>query len=206
MNKERWEQSRRYSHIGQVSHSNFAYAFQYSEAFELLYKSNAPVDTIVHPLMFTLRHYLELILKANIEYFGKFSGSDCLIQRLAETHEITKLANGFKEHWTLVKKRAGLKIDDSVYFNDFDKLIDIFTKLDDKSFSFRFASDKKGNKSFEWIDKIDIYEMKQLYEQAKILLNHSVDVFDDHTGIMDGLSEDEVVGIMESKRGKGKES
>lgn len=206
MNKERWEQSRRYSHIGQVSHSNFAYAFQYSEAFELLYKSNVPVDTIVHPLMFTIRHYLELILKANIEYFGKFSGSDCLMQKLAETHEITKLANGFKEHWILAKKRVGLKIDDSLYFKNFDKLIDLVKKLDDKSFSFRFASDKHGNKSFEWIDKIDIYEIKQLYEQAKILLNHSVDVFDDHTGIMHGLSEDEVIEMIENKKVKGKES
>ena len=196
MNQVRFEKARRYSHIGQVSHSNFAYAFGYSKAFELLYESKAPIDTIVHPMMFTLRHYLELILKANIEYFAKFSGSNCLVPKLTTTHEIEKLANAFIEHWNLVKKRAKITVDDTVYFESFNKLISIFKQLDDKSFSFRFAHDKQGNKSFEWIDQIDIYKIKNIYDVAKVLLNHSVDVFDDHTGIMHGASVEEVLSVI----------
>jgi len=60
------KQSKRFSHVGMHSNTNNTYAMQYKEAFDTLYESSKAVDTIALPMMFLLRHYLELILKSNI--------------------------------------------------------------------------------------------------------------------------------------------
>jgi len=73
MNNYRREQTRRYSHIGMSSESNRIYAFQYQRAYEILYESTDAVDTIALPMLYSMRHYLELSLKSNVNYFSQYS-------------------------------------------------------------------------------------------------------------------------------------
>ena len=87
-----------------LSHDNFKYAIQYKSAFEILYNSintDIVIDSIALPLMYTLRHYLELILKANIEYFSKFSQSASMVDKNNE-HKLIPLKNAFQKHWNIV--------------------------------------------------------------------------------------------------------
>lgn len=184
MQNTRREQSRRYSHIGMSSDNNFVYAMQYYTSFEIMYDSNAPVDTIALPLLYAMRHYLELIMKYNIEYLHEFSGSTNMVGKAV--HSLSSLANAFKEHWLLTKRKFNIKVDDTCLLSSFSQLIDELSKLDSYAVSFRYSHDTKEEKNFSWLDTINIYELKILLDDAKLLLNHSIDDFDYQTGLMDG--------------------
>ena len=184
MKNTRWEQSRRYSRIGMSSDNNFVYAMQYYTSFEILYDSNAAVDTIALPLLYTMRHYLELIMKYNIEYFHEFSGSNNMVGKAI--HTLSSLHNAFKEHWLLVKRRFNIKTYDTKLLSSLSELIDKLNEVDSYAVSFRYSHNKNKDKNFSWLDAINIYELKILLDDARILLNHSIDVFDDETGLMHG--------------------
>ncbi|MDD4950572.1 hypothetical protein [Sulfuricurvum sp.] len=161
MDSEKAERSKRFSHIGMHSNSDMTYAMQYKEAFDALYDSSKPVDTIALPMMFLMRHYLELILKSNIVYFAKFSESDCMLKKINLEHKLLLLANAFKEHWKLVAKKHGLNFNDKVYIKNFDLLIDLVDQIDKYSMSFRYSHDKEDKKHFEWGDTLDIFNIKK---------------------------------------------
>ncbi|NQZ92054.1 MAG: hypothetical protein HRT97_06890 [Moritella sp.] len=184
MNNNRWEQTRRYSHIGISSNSNATYAIQYLNAYEILYESKHPIDTIALPMLYTMRHYLELALKSNIEYFHEFSGSRNMVGKTV--HTLTSLSNAFQEHWKLSKRKFGVEVDDTTLIQDFGQLIKELETLDSYAVSFRYSHDREKNKNFQWSDTIDIYQLNELFKSAKTLLNHSVNVFEDYTGLMDG--------------------
>lgn len=175
------------------SHSNSTYALQYLEAFRVLYDSKEPVDTIALPMLYCLRHYLELALKVNIKYFSEYSGSRRVLKNLNGTHKISDLADAFIEHWTEVKRKSQLKVNDSVYLEDFNSLIEKLKGLDDAAFSFRFSHDRKENKNFKLLDKVDIERLKRLLKNASILLNDSITVFEDESGLMHDLSKEQVL-------------
>lgn len=171
------------SYIGMSSHNNFKYAIQYKSAFEILYNSinnNIVVDSIALPLMYTLRHYLELILKANIEYFSKFSESKNMVDN--SNHKLIPLKNSFQEHWNIIVVKYKIKIDDEIYFERLDKLIKIIDKIDQHSMSFRYSHNNNNIKvkHFDWLKQLDIYFIKKLFDEVVPLLNYSIDVFDSH--------------------------
>lgn len=184
MNDTRWNKSRRYSHVGMSSNCNFTYASQYQNAYEILYNSNTPVDTIALPMLYSMRHYLELVMKYNVEYFHEFSGSRDMVGKTV--HTLTKLSVAFKVHWKLVKERFNITVDDKSLIEDFTKLIQELDKIDNLAISFRYSHDREKNKNFEWSDTIDIHALNKLFERSKTLLNHSMDVFEDTTGLMHG--------------------
>jgi len=197
LNKQRIEQSRRYSHIGMSSDSNYTYAMQYKKSFNILYDANEAVDTIALPMLYSLRHYLELILKANIEYFYEFSELDDMVN--TQEHKLFPLAHAFEKHWKKVILKFNIDIDDLEYFKNLYKLLEIINLLDKNSMGFRYAYSKKtenidAKKHFEWMKQIDIFAIKNLFDKVTPLLNHSIDVFDDKTGLMHGLSKSELLG------------
>ncbi len=172
------------SYIGMSSHDNFKYAIQYKSAFEILYNSinnDIVIDSIALPLMYTLRHYLELILKANIEYFSKYLESITIVN-INNGHKLIPLKNAFQEHWNAIVLKYKIKIDDEIYFNKLDKLIDIIEELDKNSMSFRYShnNDDSKTKHFDWLKQLDIYFIKKLFDEVVPLLNYSIDVFDSH--------------------------
>lgn len=183
MNNERWEKAQRYSHIGMHSNNNYVYASQYETAFKILYKSDTPVDIIALPLLYNLRHYVELMLKYNIQYLYDFSGSKRVLKKV--NHKLMPLLDLFKDYWELVKLRYDIQANDVDLTSNLEKLINKLDEIDENAMSFRYSHDKKDVKLFKWQDKVDVYELYNLYERAKIMLNHTVDVFDDSTGLMD---------------------
>ncbi|MFA0195446.1 hypothetical protein AB4454_12115 [Vibrio artabrorum] len=185
MGNSRWEKARRYSHVGMSSSCNFTYAIQYQNAYEILYKSEAPVDTIALPMLYSMRHYLELSLKSNIEYFHEFSGSKNMVGKTV--HTLTSLSNAFQEHWKLSKSNFNVVVDDRPLLQDFIMLIKELDSIDSYAISFRYSHDRNRNKNFEWIDTIDIHYLNELFKGVTTLLNHSVDVFEDYTGLMHGI-------------------
>ncbi len=205
MNYQRVEQSRRYSHIGMSSDSNYVYAMQYEKSFNILYNSNEAIDTIALPMLYSLRHYLELILKANIEYFHEFSTLDDMVN--SQEHKLFPLAHAFEKHWKKVIDKFNINIDDLEYFKNLHKLLEIINLLDKNSMGFRYAYSKKtehndAKKHFEWMKQIDVFKIKNLLDKVAPLLNHSIDVFDDKTGLMHGLTKAEILSSKDNKNEK----
>lgn len=155
---------------------------QYKEAFDTLYESSKLVDTIALPMMFLMRHYLELILKYNIKYFSKFSESEYMLTKIKSEHKLEPLADAFQQHWKLVVKKHNQKIDYKEYIKKFQNLIALIHQLDAYSMSFRYPHDKDNKEHFEWQDTLDIYSIKNMLEEVLPLLNHSTDVFYDQVG------------------------
>jgi len=181
MNYEKLKKTKRYSHIGMHSKSNITYAMQYKTAFNILYESDAPVDTIALPMMFLMRHYLEVTLKYNIKYFSNFSYSDSMVSRLPNEHKLEPLANAFREHWGLVVKKYKLKIDDKEYISHFQDLIKLMNEIDKYSMSFRYSHDKDNTKHFKWDEVLDIYTLKKLFDKVTPFLDYSMEVFYEQT-------------------------
>ena len=164
--------------ICSLESSGYGYAIQYKEAYKLLYKTKT-IDSIAIPILFLIRHYLELILKANIKYFAKYSESNSMIKEIDNKHDLLPLSNSFKEHWTKVKKTYNLNINDTEYFNKLDELIKKFNELDKKSFSFRYPCDKEGNPNLDATKPIDIYGIKKLVDEILPLLEYSIVEFEE---------------------------
>lgn len=177
MDNEKLEEIKRFSYIGMHSGSNIVYAMQYKEAFDTLYNSKKAVDTIALPMMFLMRHYLELILKYNIKYLNEFSDTNFLIGSLNSVHSLEQLADGFKQHWNSVVQKHNIDIDDSQYILDFENLIDFLHNLDKFSMSFRYSHDKNDEKNFEHMRTLNIKEIKDSLEKVVPLLNYSINVF-----------------------------
>jgi len=182
MNSKIIEQGKRFSHVGMHSNSNITYAMQYKEAFDTLYNSSKPVDTIALPMMFLMRHYLELILKSNIIYFSEFSESKSMLKKINSEHKLKPLANAFQEHWKLVVKKYKIKIDDNKYIKNFKIFIELMDKLDKYSMSFRYSHDQEDDGHFEWGETLDIYSIKKALDEGLPFLNYSMDVFYDKVG------------------------
>jgi len=99
--------------------NNFKYAWQYQEAYEILVKKHHGGSHLSMPILFTLRHYLELILKANIEYLSFFSESDAMLSKLNKEHKLVQLSNAFLQHYNLAKIKTENTIEDDLWLRDF---------------------------------------------------------------------------------------
>ncbi len=175
------------SYIGFTPQRNASYAVQYQEAFEFLFnnRENAKKESklIDLPLLYLLRHYLELSFKYNIEYFKCYSGKpDYLTKLNGGTHKIDFLYEAFKLHFdeslkkVTVEKDLKTQIDN--YFVELKKLVHTLSKLDNDGVSFRYSDDKNGTENIATEQKIDlIEEVGKPYKNSKDLLDYSINVY-----------------------------
>ena len=183
------------------SHDNFEYAIQYKKAFLTLYESNQSIDTIALPMMFLVRHYLELALKYNIEYFHEFSDLGCNDLDLQKEHKLQPLSNCFCKHFKNIFDKIDIPQKKTLeYFIALDELVNILNRLDKQSMSFRYSHNKKNTqKHLEGMLQINIDEIKLLLSRIEPLLVNSIDVFEDKTGLMHGASKEFVLKLLEKE-------
>ena len=146
------------------------YLWQYECAFKVLYNNYSSSCRTTIPMLFILRHWVELYFKLSILKMSKFSKSNSLTSHLNDIHDIRKLKNGFFEHYNILKKENPAYFsEDKKYLPDFEKLIEFFIQFDNQSFSFRYHEDKIGNQSFSSEQEIDIKDIGQFYTTASLV-------------------------------------
>lgn len=176
------------SYIGYTPKENASYTIQYQEAFEFLFnnRDNAKKESklIDLPLLYLLRHYLELSFKYNIDYFKDFSEKTDYLVKSKDTHDINCLYLGFKLHFDESFKK--LKVDKSIkkqinsYFMNLKKLVDILINLDNDGVSFRYSNDKYGSKNIDLETTLNLIEdIGKPYKNCKDLLDYSTNVHND---------------------------
>ncbi|MBU0967720.1 MAG: hypothetical protein KKA54_15215 [Proteobacteria bacterium] len=172
-----------------------SYLSAYRRAVDILFEAiearNSPVNTISYPLLFLVRHSLEIGYKLNINYLSRYSGLDDKVNW--DKHYLIELHQAFKDHFMAVVKELGVDqkvVDDfNSYYSKVEKLTRIFNVLDRGSYSFRYPVDTKQKEVFKHKDTINLLDVKDLYDKAMILLFHTPDVLSDATDYHDYMNE-----------------
>lgn len=175
---------RQHCFIGEhYASSDFEYSEQYKTAFKLLLNSNVENNKISMPMLFLLRHYFELILKYNIDYFKDFSDIDYLVSKLHYTHDLLKLKEAFYQHWDEIKKQyPGLLYKKDItsekkFRQKLDSIIDILTQIDNGDASTRFSKKKDGTYAVK-NQVIDIIKLNKSTDSVIAYLNNTIHLFE----------------------------
>ena len=147
------------------------YYGQYKNAIDELIngiEKNIPIDTISLPLLFMIRHSLEIGLKANILQLEKVNITVKKIELSgSKYHSIERLYNKLEEHLTSIndkfKIRKSILVEINNYLKRFEPLKNKLHKLDKGSFNFRYPVDTKGNFNFNWDKEENLAEIINLF-------------------------------------------
>lgn len=175
------------------------YLGSYKRSFDILIKdvlvTDFHVDYIAYPILFLVRHCMELGLKTNIRYFAKYSEKDDYVK--ARTHDLENLFRAFKMHvdktFETLKTKYGIEVerDDKKSFKELceevEKLNNTFHLLDKNSDAFRYPIDKKQNPSLKKGERINIIDVAELLEKSITLFVHTSDVFAKYTDYADEI-------------------
>ena len=111
-------------------------------------------DTLIYPIVFLYRHYIEIQLKEIIQ-----TGSVLLDEKrkLAKGHELFPL-------WLIAKiiiNKIWVSDIDNKSINEAEEIIKSVCIIDTKSDSFRFPFDNKGQQTLKGISVINVRELKE---------------------------------------------
>ncbi len=179
------------AYIGQ-SYSDMNLVGQYENAVDILInqiiEKKHRVDTIAYPLLYLMRHSIELGLKENIKYLKRYSK---LPFSKNKTHSLSDLFSEFEKHYSKIaienNFETELKDEYQKYTSD---LKDTINALKEQTSSFRYVYATDGKKVFENLDTINVYELKKKYDISLIFITHTTDVISPYTDYIDYLNFD----------------
>jgi hypothetical protein len=135
------------------------------------------IDIVAHPVLYMMRHSLELGYKRNFEYFQQYSNRQTS-KNLIGCHDLQKLHKEFKTHFDLINTVLhfdnDLVIEFHKYYNHTKTLL--YQLGSTEPSSFRYTRNIKGQRIFQSTETKDIGEMKELYDKAIIMLTHTADL------------------------------
>lgn len=144
------------------------------------------VSVVTRPVLFLMRHTLELGYKSNIVELEKVSGLKSeLILHGRDGHNLEKLHQDFERHFKEISKRYNIDADILKQFDHLNSqlstLKNVLHRLDSDSYAFRYPFESDGTTpSFQPADKLNIEEVKALFTTAITLLKYTTDVIEEH--------------------------
>lgn len=127
-----------------------------------LVNDNSHIDSIVYPVCFLYRHYIELRLKEILVEGDKLLD---VSRTIPATHNLIQL-------WSEVKKIVAKLFPegDKSELLLVEKLIKYFSEVDSKSLSFRYPVDIANNPSLSGVEYINIVDLKSGVDKIECLL------------------------------------
>ena len=182
----RVERDKLQAYVG-YSHSDMNLSGQYSNAVDILVnqiiEKKQQVNLIAHPLLYLMRHSIELAFKENIRYLDKYSG---LGLDGIKTHSIDELFEKFEKHYNKIANDLNFKEELKDEYEEYAKdLRVLIQKLGTDWSSFRYIYSTRGDRVFDPSEIIDIYELKGKYDKSRIFLTHTADVISPFTDFVD---------------------
>lgn len=185
----------RYQFTAYVGHtlSDMGLLGEYENAINIIIKdlkaTKTRLDTVAHPVLYMMRHSLELGYKRNFEYLSAYSGRQTS-KNLLGSHDLQKLHAEFKEHFDLISNDLNF---DKEVVTEFEKYYTQTTALisqlgSGEASSFRYTKNIKGQQIFQSSDTIDVGELKGIYDNAITMLVHTSDLilpYTDHKDLLD---------------------
>ncbi len=177
------------AHIGSV-HGFGGHLFCYEQAVERLFASidnNVdPIDVIAPPLLFLMRHSMELGYKFTLWELHEMN-EDEYDPKGYNHHDLEKLHRKMREQHQKAVEKFGLPQSHVDNFEEYcaktESCLRQFTLLDSGSFNFRYPIDTQGKPNFAPDRTIDLVELKRLYNDAMVLLRHTTDVLGEYVEI-----------------------
>ncbi len=112
-------------------------------------------ESLIFPILFLYRHYLELQLKYFISTYGRHAG----IEPDWNTHKLTFLWRRFKE---ILDEFMGEAQDPGNADTTVEKIVAQFAKMDPRSFSYRYPCDRKGRPVSIAQNNLDLKTLKDV--------------------------------------------
>jgi hypothetical protein len=165
----------------------YRYYGEYSLAIKtLLENSEESQSTVLAlPVLFLIRHSLELAFKMNLNELEKVSGKKANLKfHGKDSHILHKLHHEFQKQVVLIFKKEKAPNSLCKEFNkrniQLKAFRQIFDKLDEWSFAFRYPVTTDGKtKSFKLGDQINIADIIPVYEETQTILKYTTDVIEE---------------------------
>ena len=119
-------------------------------------RARSDIDTLVYPVLFLYRQYLELRLKQLIIKLGRFLGDQ---QSFPRTHRIDHLWRDLKPLMEKADEEFGSAGEVGELFSEINDCIQRYAALDPKSEAFRYPVDNKDNPSLATEKHINVAEL-----------------------------------------------
>lgn len=173
----------KYQFVAYIGHtfSEMQILVEYKSAINILIKdlrtTKTRVDVVTHPLLYMMRHSIELGYKNNFKYFESYNGRQTS-KRLFRSHDLQELHIEFKTHFELANSALyfdnDLVIEFNSYYDETTKLINQLGSTE--ASSFRYIKNTKEQRIFQAAETKDIGEIKKLYDKAITMLIHTSDL------------------------------
>jgi hypothetical protein len=170
------------AHVGGYQ-SFAAYLGSYVDAVDRLFKAvenrEAPADVIALPLLFLMRHSMELGYKFTLWELHQMNDEQYPHDHFIK-HRLPELHRALRDQY----KKAAIKHDlpkhevdrFKEYYKKTEAGMKQFNKLDDSSCKFRYPIDTRGVSNFKSDQTVDLVLVKKQFDDAMTLLRHTADV------------------------------
>ena len=186
----------RYQFTAYVGHvfSEMGLLGEYQNAINTIIKdlkaTKTRVDVVANPLLYMIRHSLELGYKSNFKYFEQYSKKETS-KKTFESHNLQKLHEEFKAHFDLIKTELNF---DKDLVTEFDKYYNQTTTLinqlgSTEASSFRYTKNIKGQRIFQSTETKDMGAIKELYDNAITMVSHVSDLISPYTDYIDLINK-----------------
>lgn len=170
---------------------------QYENAVDILIntivESNRRVDMIAHPLLYLMRHSVELSLKENIKYLQTYSYLS-VGKKIMKSHSLGDLFSEFERHYNKIGIDLNFKEELSEGYEKYAKdLRSLIENLGNDWSSFRYVRSTSDEKIFSHNDILNVYDLKEKYDNSRVLLTHTADAISPFTDFVDYLKEDDTI-------------
>lgn len=139
----------------------YFYAHGYKQAADLLVDTltgEPPQDSLILPIVFLYRHFVELKLKDIILSLDRLCGSE---MKDVGTHDLLPLWAYLKDHLNCLRDEPG----NTEIIPALEKLIKELSSLDANSYHFRYAHDKKFSKEMPLPRSLNMKHFKETMEK-----------------------------------------
>lgn len=177
------------AYIGQA-YSEMGLLGEYENAINIIIKdlkdTKTRIDTVSNPVLYMMRHSLELGYKSNLEYFEQYSNRKTT-KKLFGCHDLQKLHSEFKTHFYLINATLNFDTDLVTEFNKYyAHTATLIRELGaTESASFRYTKDIKGQRIFQPTETKDIGKIKELYDKAITMLVYTSSLISPYTDYKD---------------------
>ncbi len=167
---------------------------QYETAINIIIKdlksTKTRIDVVSYPVLYMMRHSLELGYKRNFEYLEKYS-KRTTSSKIQSSHNLEKLHSELKVHVDIISNELSFDKDlIQALDNYYNPTTEFIKELKPhQASSFRYTKDNKGINIFDSKDQIDIGSLKQGYDKAVIMLAHLANVISPYTDYKDLMIE-----------------
>lgn len=168
-----------------IQQSYIAYFGQYERALNILInyllETKTRVDMISHPVLYLMRHSLELAYKGNVEYFQKYTGVS-LKKPKSGGHNLFDLHEQFGNQIQILINQLPVSTwDQDSFFALYQETAELLKQLrGDEASIFRYH-DVNKRKFFNRNDELDVTELLERFKNAGMMLTHTSDIFSRYT-------------------------